>query len=166
MGPAVLISIRPEWVEKILSGTKTLEIRKTQPNIGTPVKCYIYCTYNGGRLANLEESMNGQVVAEFECDRITWITHIGFSGVPGTRLTAMQDRYTIDDSFDFSGSCLSARQIDQYLDGDDGYAWNISNLKIYEKPKKLSEYSTCYGRRHPIACAPQSWRYVEELGNG
>lgn len=41
---AVLISIRPEWVERILSGAKTVEVRKTVPKIKTPFKCYIYCT--------------------------------------------------------------------------------------------------------------------------
>lgn len=34
MGKAVLISIRPEWVEKILAGEKTLEIRKNRPKVG------------------------------------------------------------------------------------------------------------------------------------
>ena len=33
MSKAVLISIRPEWVEKILSGEKTLEVRKTRTNM-------------------------------------------------------------------------------------------------------------------------------------
>ena len=33
MAKAVLISIRPEWVEKILSGEKTLEIRKARPKL-------------------------------------------------------------------------------------------------------------------------------------
>lgn len=53
---AILISIRPEWVEKILNGEKTIEIRKSCPkewkdysNGKTkikpePEKCYIYCT--------------------------------------------------------------------------------------------------------------------------
>ena len=165
MGPAILISIRPEWVAKILSEEKTLEIRKTRPNIVPPFKCYIYCTHKGESLANREEFLNGKVIAEFTCDKITWITHIGISGVPGIKLAAMQDRYTIDSSFDFSTGCLTTNQIDQYLDGKDGYAWSISGLKIYRKPKKLSEYGTCYGRRRPIARPPQSWCYVEELGN-
>ena len=52
---AVLISIRPEWVDKILAGKKTLEVRKNRPNMGTPFKCYIYCTNNGGWLTNREE---------------------------------------------------------------------------------------------------------------
>lgn len=36
MAKSVLISIRPEWVEKILSGEKTLEVRKTRPKLETP----------------------------------------------------------------------------------------------------------------------------------
>ena len=44
MGKAVLISIRPEWVEKIARGEKTLELRKTEPKLETPFKVYIYCT--------------------------------------------------------------------------------------------------------------------------
>lgn len=41
---AVLISIRPKWCEKIISGEKTIEVRKTRPKMDTPFKCYIYCT--------------------------------------------------------------------------------------------------------------------------
>lgn len=44
MSKAVLISIRPKWVEKIANGEKTIEVRKTKPKLETPFKCYIYCT--------------------------------------------------------------------------------------------------------------------------
>ena len=44
MAKAVLISIRPEWVNKILTGEKTLEIRKNRPTMQPPFRCYIYCT--------------------------------------------------------------------------------------------------------------------------
>ena len=40
----VLISIKPKWCELIANGTKTVEVRKTKPNLETPFKCYIYCT--------------------------------------------------------------------------------------------------------------------------
>lgn len=40
---AVLINIRPKWCEKIASGEKTIEVRKTKPKLLTPFKCYIYC---------------------------------------------------------------------------------------------------------------------------
>ena len=38
---AVMISIQPKWVEKIANGEKTLEVRKTAPEV--PFKAYIYC---------------------------------------------------------------------------------------------------------------------------
>ena len=41
---SVLMSIRPKWCNLIASGKKTIEVRKTKPNIETPFKCYIYCT--------------------------------------------------------------------------------------------------------------------------
>lgn len=44
MDKSVLISIRPKWCEKIASGEKTIEVRKTRPKMNTPFKCYIYCT--------------------------------------------------------------------------------------------------------------------------
>lgn len=46
----VLISIQPKWVEKIASGEKTIEVRKTRPKIDTPFKVYIYATKTGERL--------------------------------------------------------------------------------------------------------------------
>lgn len=70
MDKAVLISIRPEWVEKIMSGEKTLEVRKTRPKLGTPFKCYIYCTLDGLRHP-FGKVFGGRVVGEFVCDDIT-----------------------------------------------------------------------------------------------
>lgn len=174
MAKAVLISIRPEWVGKILSGEKALEVRKNRPNLNPPFKCYIYCAR--GRKPWVLDGVpgirqDGHVVAEFECDKITWLTHIGFAGCSGINLAAMKNHYTIDDSFDFSESCLTILQLEEYLDGGDGYAWHISDLKIYGKPKGLSEFTglrkTKFGYapkevKHP----PQSWCYVEELENG
>lgn len=47
---AVLLSIKPEWWEKILSGEKTLEIRKTHPrkdSIEWPVTVLVYVSGTG-----------------------------------------------------------------------------------------------------------------------
>ena len=40
---SVLISIKPQWCEKIASGEKTIEVRKTAPK-EVPFKAYIYST--------------------------------------------------------------------------------------------------------------------------
>ena len=71
MAKAVLISIRPEWVEKIARGEKTVEVRKTRPKLDTPFKCYIYCT-QGNDARRLRGSW-GKVIGEFICDRVETI---------------------------------------------------------------------------------------------
>lgn len=53
-----------------------------------PFKCYIY--YTKSAMIGLR-GKPGYVVGEFECDKITWLTHIGFTGCPGINLVAMKD---------------------------------------------------------------------------
>lgn len=86
-------------------------------------------------------------------------------------------------------ACLSYNEMISYfykpeeLDGNtakQGLAWHISDLKIYDRPKELSEfrklckinlpmcdrceyYSTWNGRCENITRVPQGWCYVEEL---
>lgn len=169
MAKAVLISIRPEWVEKILSGEKTLEVRKTRPKLETPFKVYIYCTagnlsyeVNNGMTCNI--SGGKLVVGEFVCDRIESVFGSAYLKMP---------------EIAFAESGLNISQIDAYLDGKDGHFWHISKLEIYDTPKKLGEFSppfeNCIGKVcDEFGCAscengghikrpPQSWCYVEEL---
>nr|DAX72482.1 MAG TPA: hypothetical protein [Caudoviricetes sp.] len=157
MAKAVLISIRPEWVEKIADGEKTLELRKTEPKLETPFKVYIYCTagnlsyeVSNGIFCNI--SGGRLVVGEFVCDKIGVIWGGGYLKMPESA---------------FAGSCLNMYQIDTYLDGKDGHFWHISNLKIYDAPKPLSEFmglrKTKFGYAPvEIKRPPQSWCYVEE----
>lgn len=157
MAKAVLISIRPEWVEKIANGEKTLELRKTEPKLETPFKVYIYCTagnlsyeVSSGIFCNI--SGGRLVVGEFVCDRIGIIWGGGYLKMPESA---------------FAGSCLNMYQIDTYLDGKDGHSWHISNLKIYDVPKPLSKFKglrkTKFGYAPvEIKRPPQSWCYVEE----
>lgn len=157
MAKAVLISIRPEWVEKIANGEKTLELRKTEPKLETPFKVYIYCTagnlsyeVSNGIFCNI--SGGRLVVGEFVCDKIGIIWGGGYLKMPESA---------------FAGSCLNMYQIDTYLDGKDGHSWHISNLKIYDVPKPLSKFKglrkTKFGYAPvEIKRPPQSWCYVEE----
>ena len=62
----IMISIKPEWCRKIMTGQKTAEVRRTKPKLNTPFKCLIYCTKD----AKSNELYKGQVVAEFVCDKI------------------------------------------------------------------------------------------------
>lgn len=167
---SVLISIRPEWCELIASGEKTLEVRKTRPKLETPFKAYIYCTLSGsneffkdvlnGDVAEWNrgkwDERKGNVIGEFTCDSIKKFD------VP---YPAYQNKL---DPAILKESCCTYYQLHRYAYHDNLYGWHISDLKIYDKPKELSEFcglrKTKFGlepirTEHP----PQSWCYVEEV---
>lgn len=43
----ILMSVKPEWWEEIAAGDKTLEIRKTAPACGWPVRVFVYVSGTG-----------------------------------------------------------------------------------------------------------------------
>ena len=183
MSKAVMLSIRPKWCEKIVNGEKTIEIRKTRPKLQTPFKCYIYCTMDHPYISvscgeldklnyrtNTVGRCNGKVIGEFTCERIAPITYDG-------------GRLWCPTNAAFSpATCLTQSEIIAYI-GDKGrcYGWHMSDLRIYDTPKELSEFKTlcrvdadccacpyynytkmdCDGR--VIGRPPQSWCYVEKL---
>lgn len=54
------------------------------------------------------------------------------------------------------------------IGGHEGFGWHISDLKIYDTPKKLSEFTglrdTRFGAApYEINCPPRSWYYVQEM---
>lgn len=158
MSNAVLISIRPEWCERIASGEKTVEVRKTRPKIDTPFKCYIYETRGYERVGN--ENLNciiggngrGKVIGEFVCDKIKDV------GIPFPAYSKEAD-YTL-----LKAACLTYTAAHDYLGHKAGYGWHISDLKIYDEPKELKQFqipTTIPARR--VRQAPQSWCYIEEV---
>ena len=152
MSKAVLISIRPMWSQKIMSGQKTVEVRKTRPKMNPPFKCYIY------------KCGNGKVIGEFLCDEI------------------IEDRtYGHNEEF-YRAACMSAYDAAAYAMQSPMYGWHISNLKIYDTPHELDDFrrackndwwcescamyrendGTCGNGSLQIRRPPQSWCYVEE----
>lgn len=138
MKKSIIISIKPEWVEKILNGKKTIEIRKSIPKCELPIDVYIYCTKgkpflmvgrndnktyldNGG-----EESVyspnhnyigNGKIVAKFTLNKVSGTIFL-----------------------DEEKTCLTFDEFLDYADGSNTYAWHIENLQIFGKPMELSEF--------------------------
>ena len=196
MSKAVLISIRPKWCEKIVNGNKTIEVRKTRPKMNTPFKCYIYCTLQGcneffrvdlgGDVAKWNRGKwadrKGKVVGEFTCDRIDWITHIGYTGIPNLVETRICDAATMRTSPVgglLNAACLTPKMLNDYLAWGDGYGWHITDLRTYDAPRELSEFERPYEcnecdakwatecnachEEGKIKRAPQSWCYVEEV---
>lgn len=179
MSKAVLISIRPKWCEKIVNGNKTIEVRKTRPKMDTPFKCYIYCTlpkyphedFIATNYPRPQFYGGGKVVGEFTCDRIDWITHIGYTGIPNLVETCICDAATMRTSPVgglLNAACLTPKMLNDYLAWGDGYGWHISDLRIYDEARELSEFTGLRNTRfgaapYDIKRAPQSWCYVEEV---
>lgn len=128
---AVLMSIQPKWCELIASGKKTVEVRKTKPKLATPFKVYIYQTKH--RENNGRTYSDGKVIGEFVCDKIYAIRYSCGSYRCEGLTRHENDRVA-------SASQLSLYDMRNYLSCNSGYAWHISDLVIYEKPKELSEF--------------------------
>ena len=175
---AVLISIRPEWCAKIASGEKTVEVRRTRPKLEPPFLVCIYCTsvkalplklyvklhaQTGGAI----DEWSGKVFASFVCDRIDAI-------VPTTEPYGI---YDISDDYVLQ-TCLENGALWDYGRGGRLYGWHISNLKIYDTPRDLSEFERPYEcdgcdakwasecnachDNNKLTRPPQSWCYVAE----
>lgn len=167
MSKAVVLSVRPKWCEKIASGEKTIEVRKTRPKLQTPFKCYIYRTK--GTVPHIindkwgKMEVGGTVIGEFTCDRIYELetkAHGGSYYVKG------EDQPTTNDVA--RQSCLTLKDMHEYLKSKVGYGWHISDLLIYDALRELSEFTglrdTRFGAApYDIKRAPQSWCYVEEV---
>ena len=199
MSKAVLISIRPKWCELIASGKKTIEVRKTAPKIETPFKCYIYCTSNGRPLVYGDKPcadgwteaytqtygysrkeadkiwgvMNGKVIGEFVCAEIYRYARYGWLKEPARYMKSSPGGYPATE-IHFSDLKLSPSELEDYGKGAPLFGWHISDLKIYDTPKKLGEFKrhdptydfSIFGevsRTYSINRPPQSWCYVEEL---
>lgn len=170
MSKAVLISIRPKWVEKIASGEKTIEVRKTRPNIATPFKCYIYCSH--GRDTRRLRGSWGKVVGEFICKKIDRIVRVGYMGgmaLPSYCVEALNSPYGILPIKSLlNASCITLKDLEAYLAGGWGYGWHISDLKIYDTPRELGKFTGLRTEANgfelrELERPPQSWCYVEEV---
>ena len=185
MTKSVLIAIRPQLVEKIASGQKTIEVRKTAPQ-EVPFKAYIYCTKEKKQddiiwagIFGDRGKWNGRVIGEFICNNASELDYV----------------YYWNNGYEFE-TCLTYRQVADYGKGKTLYGWHISDLKIYDTLKELSEFNavckyinedkSCHFRKvmcpyqqfdynedgsiNIVECSrvitrpPQSWMYVEDLG--
>lgn len=199
---SVLIPTRPKWCEKICHEIgkdengkpiyeKRIEVRKGKPS-EVPFKAYIYCTSSNVHdcilvdksglsltyainyktaIVNGGEIGNGKVIGEFVCDKVDEYTFSHYEAE--YRVTHVEQE----------AMCLNQPELIRYGKGKTLYGWHISDLKIYDKPKELSEFSRpcsykgiCFsykrfkanGSSYDICNAeitrpPQSWCYVEEL---
>ena len=197
---AVMKSVSPRICEKVANGDCTILVSKTAPKCEVPFKCYIYMTATKERFYLWEyvtayENSKGKildgsqkVIGEFVCDKVFLLHPYTYD-----RGSADLERRKLIQTFEGSSkeneilaaTCLTQDEMFDYIGASNyGYGWHISDLKIYDKPKELSEFytnKTCNSCKKsgyestacmydedckvpmPITRAPQSWQYVEEI---
>lgn len=187
---AILLSIRPEWLVKILNREKTIEVRKLFPKnyVGW---VYIYCCKNDNlcRISKISQDRyicgkdfdtrdfphlssgydgKGKVVARFWCDKVD-------EYVSGCLLCSNSSSLN-DYEKVLKSSCLTDSELYNYCKYS-FFAIHISKLEIFDRPRKLSEFRT-WCKDKPMKCekckqgitkvcsyrltkAPQNYCYVE-----
>lgn len=93
-----------------------------------------------------------KVIGEFICDKVYLIKN------QRNRFVVANEEQGVTNEI-ARQSCLDYDDMVNYLGNKDGYGWHIADLKIYNKPRELSEF---WGRKK-LTRPPQSWQYVEEL---
>lgn len=169
----ILLPIHPEWCEKIFSGEKTIEIRKTAPE--PPFKVLSYCTRGGDYLVHMLDNtcriypkrdyrgyekkygkepdfmghkLNGKVIGEFIVEKVYYVIPFGLGSVIVDSDNNMVEPKTI-----IENSCLTEQQIVNYLgEKSQGTIWHITASELYDKPRKLNEF--------------KRWQKYTEYGNG
>ena len=182
---SVLISIQPYWVFLIIANKmgwnigkeKTIEVRKNYPKDENWDKvAKIYCSKDKKSFAKipkeyqpLMEKFLGKVIGEFVCDRFTYI-EAGYD--------TSGNKHLYNTAFIEHRMCIPDNELHEYLyksrENSGGWAWHISNLVIYDKPRELSEFRSYNTRAyfdekiglpmptHEITRPFQSWGYVYE----
>lgn len=203
---SVLISLRPKWCCLTASGEKTIEVRKTAPK-EVPFKGHIYATkatkwFHSGIILTSDELLwlsngkikmcdglefwadgedyqcvNGKVIGEFICHNVDEYTFSHYNAE--YRVTHVEQK----------AMCLNQRELILYGKGKTLYGWHISDLKIYDKPRELSEFGRgcdaenineihcrdckklvsfddiCEVMCKPLNRSPQSWCYAEVIND-
>lgn len=205
---AIIQSYTPQECERIINGRQTIKVCKNAPK-DTLFKVYIYCTKKGDMFFhggigekqvlyyNPDEKrykfdyplelmccknkytkdnfLSGKVIGEYVCEKVD-VAEVG-----GKLLGLYNSRFV--DASDFSlivKRCLDNSELSNYSRGKSISCLHISNVKIYDKPKELSEFGKYVKKQNiidkgceviienwtefePIRRPPHGWQYVEEV---
>ena len=136
-GKAVLLSIKKEWLDKIASGEKTIELRKTMPSaIKCPfaVLCYETKANDG----------SGKISGAFI------VNQIGVLGLVSFGPKDVADPLSVTNEFQRK-SLVSIEEMDKYMGASKLlYGWYVSDYISLD----------CSLEDFGVKKAPQSWQYL------
>ena len=210
----ILLVVHPKWCKMIFNGKKTIEVRRNRPKLEPPFEVLVYETKGKTKYWSQPLSIpytegRGKVIGSFICDKITryesefWdddtYERIQEPYEPSDFAEYGEYEYdTIGENGVFCGkgielsklSCLSWHELRNYVGQGlkDFYGWHISETRLFDTPRPLSEFRKSCGKTFPcgrcgyselvwnngekqfdyvckrpsLTRPPQSWGYVEE----
>lgn len=162
----ILVSIKPYYYYLIAEEKKKIEVRKMALK-NLPQDIVFYMSKDEKSFAKIPKEFQekyrkhfGKVGLAIVCDKIT--------------------RYNCDKNFDeyfiagYIGAymplkemCLTNKDLIEYGKGRPLYDWHISDLKIYDKPKELSEFRACNFKsmNGTDVCGNYDCKYYQDSGS-
>lgn len=196
----ILASIKPYYYYLIAEGIKKIEVRKSAlKNLSQDIAFYM--SKDERSFAKIPKEFQekyrkhfGKVGMRVVCDKVyEYNFHEGLTAFNSMGLPSRTYGSYLIFADDYKSMCLSYDEVKNYGKGKPIYGWHISDLKIYDKPKELSEFrkpldsvycsyfkdyceegcvsfgSTDYvcndywNWERGLIRPPQSWQYVEEI---
>jgi len=167
----LLISVQPQHLINILTGKKSIELRKMIPKWvfeaiknGETVICLLYCTkskpliyqdyatnedgytyLSGFGIASYNKEaciINGKIVGQFELNQIEEIELEEYNISWDDISDYRLMTDTLSENEILEKSCLTESEINYYWGDGKLFAMFIKNLKVYDNPNKLMDYIT------------------------
>ena len=164
----ICLSLRPYWMAEIANGIKSLEIRKTKPQ-ELPCVAWLYCSkakpylvrnagmygerffcynYKSDFLDDVGRESNGKIIGKCVIRKAYDLV----TDPRGYVAIKENEQTLVDQECWIHKTSLTNQDLLAYLVHGYGYAWEISDLEIFDEPMSLSDLG--------LKRAPQSWCYV------
>lgn len=169
MSKAVLLAISPKWCDLILSGKKTIEIRKSFPSGDVPFTVYLYKTKTGALRSDISA---GKIVGAFVCSSSSCYDYVCEDSCEGNGY------YRINDD-ELEATHIPYEDFTIYGGGDRLYGWKVTSVIKYSEPLSLDSFRKVgyisainealfesfdtIEERFKISRPPQSYMFVEPL---
>lgn len=160
---AVMLSLRPQWCEKIFNGEKTMEVRKTCPKLEPPFEVLVYCTmpkerWSVGHQIFYNDTLYTLPTGELKIGdalelRADWMRKYNEDNFLNGKVIGsfVCDRVRLCIPFGLKGHllsqevyremCLTKEQLDKYGGLKTLYGWHITEPTLFAKPRDITEFS-------------------------
>ena len=157
----ILVSIKPYYYYLIAEEKKKIEVRKTALK-NLPQDIAFYMSKDEKSFVKIPKEFQekyrkyfGKIGMRVVCDKVYEYTFSHYEAE--YRVTHVEQE----------AMCLNQPELIRYGKGNRLYGWHISDLKIYDKPKELSEFRACNFKsmNGTDVCGNYDCKYYQDSGS-